>query len=532
VQLRIRGALRRPSLALGVAALAAVIIVAAAAAAHSSSSASNTLVVDKSFDLKTSDPQRQFEPTGGVVDRALYDTLLKFKGGDVAHPLPDVATSWKATSDAKTFTFTLRKDIKFSDGTPLTSADVVFSFNRLVNLKGNPSFLLAGVTAKASGKYTVVLHSATANPAIPVIVTNTSLGIVNSKVVKAHGGTASVGADKSDKAESFLNSTSAGSGPYTLKSYSTTSQVTMTANPRYWGAKPRFSTVILRNVTAPAQLLDVQRGTNEIALDLSPAQASGLKNVNLEKTPSANVFFLFANQDPKVSTVSSNPHITAAIRYALDYPGYVRLAGAGAIHAAGVIPSMFLGSLPQSAAVKQNVAKAKAEVAASKIVNPTLNLEYPSDITSNGLSFGVLAQKVKSDLDSVGINVNLAGSPVATSLNTYRGGTEQLGLWYWGPDYPDPNDYLVFLPGNTVGLRSGWAAGAYPALSALGVKASVATAAATRKPLFETIQKDMNAKGPFYPLIQPGQVVASSKNLTGATFNVLYWIDVAAVGSH
>jgi peptide/nickel transport system substrate-binding protein len=232
-----------------------------------------------------------------------------------------------------------------------------------------------------------------------------------------------------------------------------------------------------------------------------------------------------------VSTVSSNPHITAAIRYALDYSGYVKLAGAGAIHAAGVIPSMFLGSLPPSAAVKQNVAKAKAEVAASGISNPTVDLEYPSDITSNGLSFGVLAQKIKSDLAKVGITANLAGSPVATSLNTYRAGTEQLGLWYWGPDFPDPTDYLVFQPGATVGLRAGWAAGAYPALEALGKKAAVATAAPVRAPLFRTIQNDLNAKGPFYPLIQPGQVVAASKNLTGATFNVLYWINVASVGS-
>ena len=476
VHTRIQAALRRPSIALGLAGLLVLVVVAAAGAARQGTTASSTLVVDKSFDLKTSDPQRQFEPTGGIVDRALYDTLLQFKGADVSHPLPDVATSYTASKDAKTFTFKLRKGIVFSDGTPLTSADVVFSFQRLINLKGNPSFLLAGVTVNAKGKYGVVLHSATPDPAIPVIVTNTSLGIVNSKLVKAHGGSAAANAATADKAESFLNSTSAGSGPYILKSYSTTTQVVMTANPRYWGPKPHFSTVILRNVSAPAQLLDVQRGTNEVALDLSPAQAHGLKNVNLEKTPSANVFFLFANQDSKVSTVSSNPHITAAIRYALDYPGYVSLAGAGAIHAAGVIPSMFLGSLPASDAVKQDIAKAKAEVAASKISNPTLNLEYPSDITSNGLSFGVLAQKVKSDLAKVGITVNLAGSPVATSLNTYRAGTEQLGLWYWGPDYPDPNDYLVFLPGATVGLRAGWAAGADPVLSALGVKASVATA--------------------------------------------------------
>src|SRR5258708_1292501 len=84
----------------------------------------------------------------------------------------------------------------------VVSAEVGYRFKRLSRVKGIPSFLRAGVAAHATGKYGVVLRSATPNPAIPVIVTNTSLGIVNSKLVKAHGGTASVGADKSDKAES------------------------------------------------------------------------------------------------------------------------------------------------------------------------------------------------------------------------------------------------------------------------------------------------------------------------------------------
>ena len=101
-----------------------------------------------------------------------------------------MATGYRASNGAKTYTFTLRKDVHFSDGTPLTSKDVVFSFRRLVNLKGNPSFLLAGITtSRPTGNYTVVLKSKTPNPAIPVIVANTSLGIVNSKVVKANGGT-------------------------------------------------------------------------------------------------------------------------------------------------------------------------------------------------------------------------------------------------------------------------------------------------------------------------------------------------------
>ena len=124
---------------------------------------------------------------------------------------------------------------------------------------------------------------------------------------------------------------------------------------------------------------------------------------------------------------------------------------------------MFLGCAADVRRSSSDLAKAKAEVAASGISNPTMNLEFPSDITSNGLSFGVLAQKVQSDLARPRASRSTSPArPVATSLNTYRAGTEQLGLWYWGPDYPDPNDYLVFLPGQTVGLRAGWPAGCEP----------------------------------------------------------------------
>jgi peptide/nickel transport system substrate-binding protein len=504
----------------------------AASAATTHASASSTLVVDKSFDLKTSDPQRQFEPTGGIIDHAVYDTLLKFIGADVSHPKPDAALSYKASPDAKTYTFTLRKGIKFTSGNPLTSADVVFSFKRLVNLKGNPSFLLAGITTAAKGPYTVVLTSKTANPAIPVLVANTSLGIVDSKTVIKNGGSDAANADKVDKAESYINSHSVGSGPYMLKSFSTSSQVVLTANPGYWGVKPKFSQVIVRNVLPATQLLDVQRGKDEIALDLSPDQSKTLGgSVKVAQTPSPNVFFLFANANPKVSSVSSNPHIQNAIRYAIDYNGLVSIAGGGAVQAAGVVPSMFLGALKPGSGDKTDVAKAKAEVAASGISNPTVSLEFPTGFSSNGLDFGVLAAKVQSDLAAVGIKVNLQGSALTTSLATYRAGTEQMGLWYWGPDYPDPNDYLAFLPGATVGLRAGWAAGANGALEALGAKAGATVSPKARGSLFQQIQHTLNASGsPIFPLLQPGQVTVGSKNLTNYPYNALYWLDVSSVG--
>ena len=142
------GVRKRASLAVGVTLVAAATAFLSASA-WSADAQTDTLVVDRSFEIRTADPQRAFEPTASIVNRAMYDTLLTFKGGDVSRPLPMAAQSFRASRDAKTYTFQLRRDVRFADGTPMTAADVVFSFRRLINLKGNPSFLLAGVKTSA-----------------------------------------------------------------------------------------------------------------------------------------------------------------------------------------------------------------------------------------------------------------------------------------------------------------------------------------------------------------------------------------------
>ena len=139
---------------------------------------------------------------------------------------------------------------------------MVFSLNRLINLKGNPAFLLDGIVVKPHGRVPrSSMTSKTPAGQLPAILANPSTGIVNSKLVKPHGGTASVGADKNDKAEQWLNSSAsvgAGSGPYVLGSYSPTSQITLKRNAKYWGAtKPAFDSVVVRNMVAATQLINV-----------------------------------------------------------------------------------------------------------------------------------------------------------------------------------------------------------------------------------------------------------------------------------
>jgi peptide/nickel transport system substrate-binding protein len=159
-----------------------------------------------------------------------------------------------------------------------------------------------------------------------------------------------------------------------------------------------------------------------------------------------------------------------------------------------------------------------------------VNLVYPSDLAVNGISFGDLAARVQQDLQQVGITVKLQGQSIQVALNSYRGGQEQMGLWYWGPDFPDPADYLNFLPGALVGLRAGWAKGADPSLEAMGTTASSTTQNSTRQTLYQQIQKSMNSSSPFMPLIQPAQILVGATTLKNLQSNVLWLVDLSELG--
>ena len=145
-----------------------------------------------------------------------------------------------------------------------------------------------------------------------------------------------------------------------------------------------------------------------------------------------------------------------------------------------------------------------------------------------GLSFSSIAESVQAQLNEVGINVTLAPAPVATELDAYRGGTETIGLWYWGPDFPHPANYLVFAPGQLVGLRAGWPAEADPKSVELANAAQAATDA-DRVAAFEAWQKQQNETGPFIPLLQPAQNVVTARSVSSVSTNPVWTVDLALI---
>ena len=207
---------------------------------------------------------------------------------------------------------------------------------------------------------------------LPAILASPATGIVNSKLVRAHGGTDAADASTSDKAQSWFDSSAsagAGSGPYEIGSYAPVSQVELRPTPNYWGSrKPAFGSVVIRNMAAPAQLLNIRRGSHQVAMDLSADQAetlSGDGHLHVTLEPSPWVFYLFTHDDPQISSVTSNTRFQQAVRHALDYDALRAVAGRGAIQAPGIVPSMILGALPRKNALETDVIAARADLSAS-----------------------------------------------------------------------------------------------------------------------------------------------------------------------
>ena len=89
----------------------------------------------------------------------------------------------------------------------------------------------------------------------------------------------------------------------------------------------------------------------------------------------------------------------------------------------------------------------------------------------------------------------------------------------------------MFTPGDVVGLRAGWAAGANPAITKLADAAAAGGSNAERTSQFQALQKALNESGPFIPLLQPGNNIASKSSVTGVVYNAVWTIDIASLGS-
>jgi peptide/nickel transport system substrate-binding protein len=513
--------------------LPATFLVAAVTAAFSASwaQAQETLIVDTVFQLKTADPARAFEPTASMVMHPVYQTLVTFTDGDATQLRPGLSDLPVASDDVTSFTFTLRDGATFSDGSPVTRDDVLFSLNRALNVRGTASFIIRSLTFEAgAAENEVVVTSPIPDPGLPARLSYPAFAILNADVIRANGGSDAEDAAQTDTADAFLATASAGSGPYIIEKWDMASEVILAKNENYWGDEPYYDRIVVRNVANNAQQMNIGRGVSQLAIDLRPDQIGMLGDgVNVISQPGSDVGFLFLNANPAVSEVTSNPDFIEAVRYAVDFAGILDFVGAGAGRPGGIVPSILLGTLEGEKAPVRDLDRASAALERSGVENAVIDFTYASDIAKHGISFGDIGAQVQAQLAEIGITLNLVPQPVSANLDAYRAGTLQMSVQWWGPAFPDPSYYLAFNPGQLVGTRVGWAAGTSPAIEALAADAARAIVPAERNAVYKAWQEELNASGPYIPLFQPPTTIVSSKTIAGVSYHPTWTVDLAEV---
>ena len=180
---------------------------------HAASS-NGTLVLGIDIsDSITFDPAREAQDTAPLSLRAAYESPVTMSPGDYLNVKPALAKSWEKTADGKGWRFHLA-DAKFNSGSAVTANDVKWTFDRLINLKDQPSQYVTNVSAvNVVDPMTVDVMLVDPTQPVLAILSGPNFGVMEAKVVQAQGGTAGADASTADKATQWLNQHSAGAGP-------------------------------------------------------------------------------------------------------------------------------------------------------------------------------------------------------------------------------------------------------------------------------------------------------------------------------
>ena len=177
--------------------------------------------VESTGNKNSMDPAQQPSSQNSLNVNASYDRLTTVD--DNWKVLPSLATSWKPSAGGKVWTFQLRKNVKFWTGRPFTSADVVYTFRRVIDPKtgsegASQMTFLKPSGIQAVGKYAVKFVTAKPVAELPLLITNKNTFIVQNGASTA-----------------TLRTKGAGTGPFIPVNFQPVQQVhTFNRNPNYW----------------------------------------------------------------------------------------------------------------------------------------------------------------------------------------------------------------------------------------------------------------------------------------------------------
>lgn len=345
----------------------------------------------------------------------LYDTLV-FPTAD-GNVIPWVAESWEASDDGLVWTFKLRQDVTFHDGSPLMASDVVYSMNRLQTVGEGYGYMFTQVAGvSAVDDYTVEFTlSSGSGLFLPSLV---RLYLVNEDAVEANIVADGTYGDKGDYAKGWLLTNDAGSGPYMVEAFQLEESLSMTKFDGWWGTFADNAPAKLHFIAAtePATIQTLMaNGELDISDQWQPVESlealDAMDGVSVVPLQSMSEFFFMMNT--KIAPFD-DVHCRRAISWAYDYTSAVSLEWPGTPQSVGPVPQSLGGHNANVTQYTRDLEKAQAELDqcqyGATIADYPIEIHWISEVPAEE-KFALLFQANMADL---GITVKVVSSPWLT----------------------------------------------------------------------------------------------------------------------
>lgn len=477
------------------------------------------LVIARAADGNTLDPAQGIGPDDFAPTNQIFDQLYRVSpdGSGIEDSL---ASSTTVSEDGLSWTITLRDDVSFSNGQPLTSADVKFSLDRSRSADAAFSFLLGPIASISTpDERTVVIQTEA-----PSATLKASLSAWVASILPK---------DFAGMSEKDFFAHPIGSGPFMFDSWEPGTSIKLVRNPSYWQeGKPSLDSVTWDVVSDPnTRIAQVQGGLANVASDIPFSQLESLDaSSSLDATafPANYTTFLIFNQ---AAGPFADIHVRRAIAYATNRNAITSgiLFGAGEPACSMVPPTMpFYSAATQC--LEYDLDKAKSEMATSSVP-----AGFSTELTIDNLpTSSSVAQIVQAELKEIGIDVSIKTVDTGQLYTVYDQGAFEMGLAAWASDIPDPDEQLTFMLDPNAGGNAYYTAFNDPEVIALLDRARTSMDDATRASDYAQVQQIAADKVPHLPIWNQGLPFVWSSRVQNLKVNPMGTIllsDVSLAGS-
>ncbi len=247
---------------------------AASADASAGTTEGGTLVFAGARLASSLDPALTSDGESFRIHRQVYETLVNLAPGSANELAPSLAESWTGEPDDTVYTFTLRQDVTFHDGTPFNAEAAKANFDRMANMVeelqasayyydqvfgfGEDSIL---ESVEATDEFTLTITLKQPNPTFLFGLVLPCFGMVSPAILESMNADDPTGTFGTDASQ-------AGTGPFILESYTPDDNATLVRNDDYWGETAHLDTLIIRPIADPAARLQALQGGSIQGYDL------------------------------------------------------------------------------------------------------------------------------------------------------------------------------------------------------------------------------------------------------------------------